>query len=214
MRLTDQQIEETYRLIEQHHQEFLVSQGVRLPRLRQAGQYTKYALTLVYLAQGYPHTRTVSKKELTEFIRQYYPDVNDVQQARHLGAQQGWCILSGERNDLASEGMKSGEYRLQTLEECYPGFTAERREEQMDADYWEALKAKYDYRCACCAPGRANHTVTGKIPLPSCKRGTRTPAGRWAPAISFPNAANATNPTAIAGSTMIRAGWWALPMPL
>lgn len=31
MRLTDQQIEETYRLIEQHHQEFLVSQGVRLP---------------------------------------------------------------------------------------------------------------------------------------------------------------------------------------
>ena len=27
MRLTDQQIEETYRLIEQHHQEFLVSQG-------------------------------------------------------------------------------------------------------------------------------------------------------------------------------------------
>ncbi len=45
---TDQQIEETYRLIEQHHQEFLVSQGVRLPRLRQAGQYTKYALTLVY----------------------------------------------------------------------------------------------------------------------------------------------------------------------
>ena len=126
MRLTDQQIEETYRLIEQHHQEFLVSQGVRLPRLRQAGQYTKYALTLVYLAQGYPHTRTVSKKELTEFIRQYYPDVNDVQQARHLGAQQGWCILSGERSDLASEGMKSGEYRLQTLEECYPGFTAER----------------------------------------------------------------------------------------
>lgn len=73
-----------------------------------------------------------------------------MQQARHLGAQQGWCILSGERNDLASEGMKSGEYRLQTLEECYPGFTAERREEQMDADYWEALKAKYDYRCACC----------------------------------------------------------------
>ncbi|MFR3992942.1 MAG: hypothetical protein ACLTY5_10810 [Angelakisella sp.] len=29
------------------------------------------------------------------------------------------------------------EHRLQTLEECYPGFTAERREEQMDADYWE-----------------------------------------------------------------------------
>ena len=106
MRLTDQQIEETYRLIEQHHQEFLVSQGVRLPRLRQAGQYTKYALTLVYLAQGYPHTRTVSKKELTEFIRQYYPDVNDVQQARHLGAQHrspGLVDLDADKDKDAAE---------------------------------------------------------------------------------------------------------------
>lgn len=215
MRLTDQQIEETYRLIEQHHQEFLVSQGVRLPRLRQAGQYTKYALTLVYLAQGYPHTRTVSKKELTEFIRQYYPDVNDVQQARHLGAQQGWCILSGERNDLASEGMKSGEYRLQTLEECYPGFTAERREEQMDADYWEALKAKYDYRCACCGSREGEPHRYWKNTLTKLQKGHKDPRRPLGPGnIIFPNAANATNPTAIAGSTMIRAGWWALPMPL
>ena len=44
------------------------------------------------------------------------------------------------------------------------------------------------------APGRANHTVTGKIPLPSCKRGTRTPAGRWAPAISIPQCSKCNQP--------------------
>ena len=194
MRLTDQQIEETYRLIEQHHQEFLVSQGVRLPRLRQAGQYTKYALTLVYLAQGYPHTRTVSKKELTEFIRQYYPDVNDVQQARHLGAQQGWCILSGERNDLASEGMKSGEYRLQTLEECYPGFTAERREEQMDADYWEALKAKYDYRCACCGSREGEPHRYWKNTLTKLQKGHKDPRRPLGPGNIIPQCSKCNQP--------------------
>lgn len=194
MRLTDQQIEETYRLIEQHHQEFLVSQGVRLPRLRQAGQYTKYALTLVYLAQGYPHTRTVSKKELTEFIRQYYPDVNDVQQARHLGAQQGWCILSGEHNDLASEGMKSGEYRLQTLEECYPGFTAERREEQMDADYWEALKAKYDYRCACCGSREGEPHRYWKNTLTKLQKGHKDPRRPLGPGNIIPQCSKCNQP--------------------
>lgn len=159
-----------------------------------AGQYTKYALTLVYLAQGYPHTRTVSKKELTEFIRQYYPDVNDVQQARHLGAQQGWCILSGERNDLASEGMKSGEYRLQTLEECYPGFTAERREEQMDADYWEALKAKYDYRCACCGSREGEPHRYWKNTLTKLQKGHKDPRRPLGPGNIIPQCSKCNQP--------------------
>ena len=60
--------------------------------LKKKGKYTKDALTLVYLAQGYPDTKVISKKELTEFIQKFYPDVLDVQQARHLGAQKGWFI--------------------------------------------------------------------------------------------------------------------------
>ena len=121
-----------------------------MPNLKKKGEYTKDALTLVYLAQGYPDTRVISKKELTEFIQKFYPDVLDVQQARHLGAQKGWFILSGTRKDNSSESIKPGEYKLESLEKCYPGFTAERRIEAAGDDYWEELKKKYGYRCACC----------------------------------------------------------------
>lgn len=117
-----------------------------------------------------------------------------MQQARHLGAQQGWCILSGERNDLASEGMKSGEYRLQTLEECYPGFTAERREEQMDADYWEALKAKYDYRCACCGSREGEPHRYWKNTLAKLQKGHKDPRRPLGPGNIIPQCSKCNQP--------------------
>ncbi|MCW7072031.1 MAG: hypothetical protein OCU12_06890 [Methanophagales archaeon] len=56
---------------------------MKLPKLTGSqGNYTKDALVLVYLAQGYQNTKKVSKGELTQFIRLYDPSVNDVQQAR------------------------------------------------------------------------------------------------------------------------------------
>lgn len=148
--LTDKEIDELYRLITEYHNKYLKTHGVKLPSLKKGNSYTKDALVLVYLAQGYPNTRVISKNELTEFIRLYYPEVLDVQQARHLGAQKGWFILSGTRNDNASESIKPGDYKLTTLEQPYPGFNAERRDENIDGDYWENLKKEYDYRCACC----------------------------------------------------------------
>lgn len=149
MKLSDKQIDDTYELLERYHQEYLADCGVALPSLRKKDGYTKDALVLVYLAQGYPHTRAVSKDELTDFIRRYYPDTNDVQQARHLAAQKGWYIESGTRGDMASRDLRPGEYRLKTLTEHYPGFTAQRRQ-QAEGDWWEQMKADYDYRCACC----------------------------------------------------------------
>ena len=123
---------------------------MRLPKLRRGQEYTKDALTLVYLAYHYPDTRIVTKEELTAFIRLYDPNVLDVQQARHLGAQKGWFILSGTRSDNTSVCLHPGEYLLKTLERPYPGFTAERRGACLDDDTWEALKRAYGYRCACC----------------------------------------------------------------
>ncbi|MGB9852922.1 MAG: hypothetical protein ACPLPX_08695 [Candidatus Kapaibacteriota bacterium] len=79
------------------------------------GNYTKDASVLVYLARQYPNTRKVSKTELTDFIRKFYPDTNDVQQARHLAAQKGWNISSGTRSNGKFD-LKSGEYKLETLE--------------------------------------------------------------------------------------------------
>lgn len=148
--LSDEQINKTYNLISQYYNKYLKNHGVVLPNLFRETNYTKGALVLVYLAQGYPKTRIVSKTELTDFIKKYYPDTNDVQQARHLGAQKGWFILSGTRNDNSSYNIPSGSYKLVSLEKCYDGFTAERRTENISGDYWEELKKSYDYRCACC----------------------------------------------------------------
>lgn len=54
------------------------------------------------LTYDYPKTRKVSKEELTRFIRSHYPDTNDVQQARHLGAQAGWWIVAGGRDNIVN----------------------------------------------------------------------------------------------------------------
>lgn len=148
--MTDAEITQIYNIIADYHIRNLKKYGVKLPSLKQGKRYTKDALTLVYLAQGYPSTKIVSKSNLTRFIQEYYPNVNDVQQARHLAAQKGWFILSGTRNDIVSEELRPGNYQLKTLEEPYPGFSAERRNNIIDDASWERLKKQYDNRCACC----------------------------------------------------------------
>lgn len=148
--MTDEEIRQQYNLIKEYHAKYLESHGVKLPKLEIRGEFTKDALVLVYLSRNYPNTTVVSKDELTEFIRQFDPSVNDVQQARHLAAQKGWYILSGTRKDNESIGLKAGEYKLKTLTDYYPGFTHERRTYIEGDDYFEELKKQYDYRCATC----------------------------------------------------------------
>lgn len=147
--LSDEDILEIYDMIKKYYENHLAYFGVRLPKLKKEnGEYTKDALVLVYLAQGYPQTRAVSKKELTDFLRSYYSDVTDVQQARHLGAQKGWYIISGTRGNGTIE-LKAGEYQLVSLEKPYPGFRGHRVGE-IGEDYWEKIKLKYNGRCATC----------------------------------------------------------------
>ena len=59
-------------------------------------------------------------------------------------------MLSGTRNDGGAPDVGPGEYRLVTLEAAYPGFTARRRTDETDPDYWRRLKEAYGYRCATC----------------------------------------------------------------
>ena len=148
---SDAEIQQTYDLLADYHGKHLNELGVKLPQLRKSnGDYVLSALTLVYLARGYPDVKTVSKSELTQFMRQYVPEINDVQQARHLAAQGGWYILSGTRKDGQDMNVLPGEYRLISLEKAYPGFNSQRRVDLSSPDYWEQLKAAYGYRCACC----------------------------------------------------------------
>jgi len=145
--LSDTQIRETYAMISGYHEKFLKAYGVSLPKLLDGKMhFTKDALTLVYLAYGYPKTRAVSKIELTKFIQSFYPDVPDVQQARHLGAQKGWWIVSGSRDNIVLK-VKPSHYQLYSLEQPYPSFHGHRGSA---TDDWDEIKAKYGYRCATC----------------------------------------------------------------
>ncbi len=146
-RLSEKEIKKIYKMICEYHSIHLTKYGVKLPKLNDArGNYTKDALVLVYLAQCYPSTKSISKNELTQFVRQYYPNTADVQQARHLGAQKGWFIVSGTRGNGYTT-LKPGEYQLLTLEKPYPAFKGHRIEDKSD---WENLKNQYGYRCATC----------------------------------------------------------------
>ncbi len=148
--MTEEEIKNTYDLIKDYHKKFLENLGVSLPNLKKNGKYVRDALALVYLAQGYPNTRPVSKSELTIFMRRFYPNTTDAQQARHLGNRRGWNVLSGTRHDNSSVELDDGYYQLKTLEKPYKKFNPERRKEFIDGDEWESLKKDYGYRCACC----------------------------------------------------------------
>lgn len=197
--MNDAEIREVYNQISDYHKKYLEEKGVKLPALIRSGRYTKDALTLVYLCRDFPNTHIVSKSDLTTFIRRFYPDTNDVQQARHLGAQKGWYILSGTRGDNSSMMLKPNEYQLISLTESYPGFTGERRNFIEGDAYFESLKAQYDYCCATCgsregAPHRYwKRTITvlqkghmdpskpleaGNI-IPQCEKCNRADRNNW-----------------------------------
>lgn len=145
--LAARELQRIYSNLQATHQKHLASRGVKLPALQdKAGGYTKSALSLIYLAKDWPNTRPVHKSELTRFIRLYHPYTNDVQEGRHLGAQKGWWVLAGGRDNIVAN-LRHGEYQLHSLEEPYPGFTAARR--AVSADFG-SIKAAYQYRCATC----------------------------------------------------------------
>ena len=146
-KLSDRALRKIYATLQAFHREHLYSRGVKLPALKDArGGHTKDALVLAYLAKDWPNTRPVHKSELTQFVRLYYPDVTDVQQARHLGAQKGWWVVAGGRDNIV-RNLSRGEYQLHSLEKPYPKFTAERRDADDD---FECVKAAYHHRCATC----------------------------------------------------------------
>jgi len=196
-KLSKIEIIEQYNLIKSYHKKYLEKYGVILSKLDNGnGSFTMNALVLVYLSLGYPKTRNVSKTELTSFIRDFYPDVNDVQQARHLGAQDGWWIVAGGRDNIVLK-IKRGYYQLYTLERPYPDFKKGHRDS--DTSNWEELKVQYGYRCATCGSREGEPhfhwsgtktilqkghkdpnkpLVPGNI-IPQCQKCNRADRNRW-----------------------------------
>lgn len=189
-------IKKTYNLIKNYHDKFLKQYGVKLPKLFSGRKFTKDALVLTYLTQGYPRTKKVSKTELTKFIRRFYSDVNDVQQARHLGAQKGWWIIAGGRDNIVVN-IKKGFYQLYTLERPYPDFKKGHRITKPTD--WEKLKAQYGYRCVTCGSKEGephfhwsgtktklqrshmdpNKSLEAGNIIPQCQKCNRADRNRW-----------------------------------
>lgn len=147
--MNDKELLDLFDVITTHYDKYLQKFGVKPVNLKDSkGSYTKDALVLVYLAQGYPNTKAVSKAEITDFIRSFYPKVVDVQQARHLSKQKGYNIVSGTRGDISYK-IPAGYYKLIDLENPYPAFKPDRREGIKGSDF-ENLKKVYNYKCATC----------------------------------------------------------------
>lgn len=196
--LERKEIEAVYKIIEDNYNKHLKKVGVKLPALYDGSRnYTRNGLVLVYLANGYPNTKVVTKDELTDYLSNFYDRVVDVQQARHLGAQEGFYIVSGQRNDFTQVKLRRGEYKLVTLEKPYPGFKQDRRIFELDS--FEEIKEAYGYRCATCGSQEGkNHLnwpntkttlqaghmnprkplVKGNI-IPQCSQCNRGDRNRW-----------------------------------
>ncbi len=177
-KLTDEEIEQTWRLIQEYYERYLSEQGVKRISLRKGSQYTKDALVLVYLAQGYPNTRWVSKEELTSFIRLYYPQTPDVQQARHLGPQKGYYVLSTRRGNHVGEFSEElrGEsaYKLETLERSHPNYHPERRSVS-GGDEFDFIKERYGRRCATCGSLEGERNFRYPNSITQLQKGHRNP---------------------------------------
>lgn len=148
-------IEETnlikyYTELSRYHDKYLKEYGVKFPRLKNNENYTKDALVLIYLYVNFQ--KPVSKDELTDFLSLYGDRPNDVQQARHLGQQKGWYIITGTRHDsqCGEFNVKPGQYSLISIKEPYPNFSYLKRNDNLRKEDWDEIKKRFNYKCATC----------------------------------------------------------------
>lgn len=155
-KLSNRELKETCRRLIAYHHQYLAKYGVKLPNFKDRDNLNLTALTLIYLAYNYPYNQVVSKENMIKFAGLYGKSSNDIQALRHLSAQSGWFIATGERKDIKScdedywpkGGLKSAEYWLYHLEYPYPNFTKGRRTASVEG--WGNILDLYKHRCATC----------------------------------------------------------------
>ena len=166
------EIKNIWNIIVQYHEKYLKNEKVKLPSLYTSkNKYSKDALVLIRLAKGYPNTEVVSKQELTNFIKTFYPETTDVQQGRHLSMQQGWNISSGTRGD---SGLPKGSYKLVDLKTSYPAYSSSRREGFKGN--FNAIKKQYHFRCACCGAQEGKEHYFRKNIIVQLQKGHMNPS--------------------------------------
>ena len=171
--MNNEQIEKTYKEIKVYYDKYLKNEGVKMPQLKWRGKYSRKVLVLVYLYQGYPNTKVVTKTQLTQFLQKYFDVVDDVQQARHLGKQDGWYIDTGTRNKDGK--LKNGEYKLITLEKPLPGYLPQRRKDEITEEVWVSIKRQYGKRCACCGSVEGQPNIYAPTSTTQLQKGHMNP---------------------------------------
>lgn len=150
-------IKNLYPVIEDKVNKNLKSFKISMPRID-----TKNYAVLAYLY--YHKNQEISKEELTSFMVAHF-GTNDMQQARHLGKQKGFYILSGRRGDLHPETnkkIKMDHYLLYTLDMPFPSYLINKRSDSINS--WDEIKKLYNNKCATCGSKEGSphniHTTT------------------------------------------------------
>lgn len=121
----------------------LKEESVTLPKID-----TARAIDLTYC---YLHLGKIYREE---DMRKYYESItgdNTWRQPRHLGAQFGWNHYIGGEVLPNGYKLKNGEFCLWDVKHCKKGYNPSRRsKDPITNEEFEALKAKYKYRCANC----------------------------------------------------------------
>jgi hypothetical protein len=178
--ITPEEAENLYEPLRESHALRLSTFGVVLPELKRGDAYTRGGIVLCALYKYF--RQPVSKLELSRMVTQFFNEqVSDVQQARHLGKQGGWYIISGTRGQTAPSNLgfelPPAAYCLVSITEPYPGRESRRQHhrEGLQSVDLDELRRAYDNRCASCG------SKEGEPSLKDPSRTTRLQRGHMDP---------------------------------
>lgn len=184
--ITRKEAEALYVVLQTSHAQYLASFGVLLPELKRGDAYTRGGIVLCALYKYF--RQPVTKLELSRMISQFFNEqVSDVQQARHLGKQGGWYILSGTRGQAAPRylgfELPAAAYCLVSITNPYPGRDSKKqhhREGLKSIDLGE-LRRAYDNRCASCGSKEGEPSLRDPSRTTRLQRGHMDPTKALAP---------------------------------
>jgi hypothetical protein len=177
------ELHECYEVLNKAYEDHLRIKGVQLTKFMRGGLYTQRSLALIalYLRIGNP----VTKRELTNFVRNYVEGEADVQDGRHLANTQGWYVLSTQRNDAGTETWPKDSYGLMSITDVYPAFSGH-REGNLESEEWARLLKKFDNRCSLCGSEEGSSNLRNKSVVTQLQQGHKDPTKPLSPSNCLP----------------------------
>jgi hypothetical protein len=184
--ITRKEADALYAQLEKSHAAHLASSGVALPELKRGNSYTRGGIVLCALYKYF--RQPVTKLELSRLVSQFFDaQVSDVQQARHLGKQEGWYIISGTRGQSAPSdlgfNLLPAAYCLISITEPYPGRASrgQHHREGLQSIDLDELRRAYDNRCASCGSKEGEPNLRDSSRITKLQRGHMDPAKALTP---------------------------------